>query len=97
MGSSKSTNTLATVGLCKRAGKITAGFDAVVQDIEKVAGVIAASDLSEKTKKELVYHCAKHNKNIITINHTMDEIKDVIGKRTGIIAILDEGLYSIFK
>jgi hypothetical protein len=86
-------NILTTLGLCKRAGKIITGFDAVVTDIQKSAGIIITSNLSEKTKKEINYHCTKHNKKITEINHTMNEIESVLGKKTGIISILDEGLY----
>lgn len=90
-------NTLNTLGLCKRAGKIITGFDAVVADISKAAGIIITSDLSEKTKKEITYHCTKHNKTLKEINHTMMEIENIFGKKTGIIAVLDEGLFSILR
>jgi len=70
------------------------GFDAVVADIHKTAGIIVTADLSEKTKKEMIFHCAKHKKPITEINFTMSEIENVLGKKTGIIAILDEGLFS---
>ena len=49
--------TLSTIGLCRRAGKLIYGFDAVVEAVKppgsKVSGVLVTSDLSEKTKKEI--------------------------------------------
>jgi len=86
-------NILNTLGLCKRAGKLVVGFDAVIADITKSAGVMITSDLSEKSKKEMTFHCEKHNKKLIEIPHTMAEIESVLNKKTGIISILDEGLF----
>ncbi|HJD23016.1 MAG TPA: 50S ribosomal protein L7ae, partial [Firmicutes bacterium] len=43
------------LGMARRAGKLTAGFDAVAALIGrgKAAAVMTAADLSEKTNKEL--------------------------------------------
>ena len=95
-------NTLATLGLCRRAGKLVYGFDAVIDSIRppdgvkgkpKPGGVLIVSDLSEKTKKEVRFQCAKENVPVTELPHTLDDIKQVIGKRTGVLAVLDGGLY----
>lgn len=90
-------NTLSTLGLCRRAGKLIYGFDAVEAELKKentaVCGVLTASDLSEKSKKEVRFVCAKKDTEVTELAETMDEIKTVTGKRTGIIAVLDSGLY----
>lgn len=90
-------NILNTLGLCRRANKLVFGFDPVCDEIKKlksqVAGVIVASDVSEKTKKEVDFICGKYKLTVVSIGATMDEIKAVLGKRTGIIAILDKGLF----
>lgn len=92
---------LSTIGLCKRAGKLITGFDAVTADLDKAAGVIITSDLSEKTKKEIAYHCGKHNTKLTEINNTLDitmtDIEGILGRKTGIMAITDGGLFSIFE
>ena len=88
-----------TLGLCKKAGKLIIGFDAVCAEMSnpatKAAGIILAADLSEKTKKELAYQLQKTNSKLKTVQiyATMDEIAEVLGKRTGIIAITDEGFF----
>jgi len=87
-------NILNTLGLCKRAGKLIVGFDAVVADIDKAAGILVAADLSAKSKKEITFHCTKHSKKLVEINHTMNEIEAVLNKKTGIIAVLDNGLFT---
>ena len=93
---------LGTIGLCIRAGKLVHGFDAVMAEIKdnagKVSGVLTASDLSEKTKKEVAFHREKAGVEVTEIPETLDELKQVTGKRTGILAVLDDGLYgSIIK
>jgi len=89
---------LDTLGLCRKSGKIVFGFDAVVGEMAKaggkVAGVIITADLSDKTKKEVEYHCNKHGKPIYEIDADMARIEGVLGKKTGVMAILDTGLFN---
>lgn len=91
-------NILGTLGLCRRAGKAIFGFDAVIDELKspkgKAYGVVMAADLSVKTKKEVLFYCGKYNKPAVTVNATLDEIGGVMGKRTGVIAILDKGLFN---
>lgn len=91
-------NILGTLGLCRRAGKTIFGFDAVIDEVKspkgKAYGVIMAKDLSEKTKKEVLFYCGKYNVPAETVNVTLEEISGVMGKRTGVIAILDKGLFN---
>ena len=90
-------NRLSTLGLCIRAGKLIMGFDAVTEEIKspktKVCGVLIASDLSEKTKKEVRFECGRAEITVTEIPETLDELKEITGKRAGVIAVLDEGLY----
>ena len=91
------TRFLSTLGLCRRAGKMIYGFDPVCDEIKsaksKVCGVALAKDVSEKTLKEITFVCEKYGVKLFQSDADMDEIKAVLGKRTGIIAILDEGLF----
>lgn len=95
-------NSLSTIGLCRRAGKLIFGFDSVKEELmslkSDISGVVIADDLSDKTKKEVKFLCDKYKKVICRPGITMDEIKDVLGKYTGILGIMDEGLFrSIMK
>ena len=91
-------NILGTLGLCRRAGKTVFGFDAVIDELKspkgKAYGGIMEKDLSEKTKKEVLFYCGKYNVPAETVNATLDEMGSVMGKRTGVIAILDKGLFN---
>ena len=86
---------LSTLGLCRRAGKIAPGYDAVCEEIKRgnVSGVFTASDISDKTRKEIDYICDKYSVPHIKADVTMDEIKQVLSVRTGITAILDKGFF----
>lgn len=84
--------------LCRRAGKLVFGFDAVVQELaspkSKAAGIILASDLSQKSEKEIRFAAEKYGCEITAADFTMDEVSEALGKRTGIFLVLDKGLYS---
>lgn len=87
-------NTLSTIGLCRRAGKLELGFDAVVKAVAKgaIAQVVIASDLSPKSRKELEFSCERHHMNVFVLDATMDALEHLLGKRVGIIGITDKGL-----
>ena len=90
-------NFLSTLGLCRQSGKLIHGFDPVCDELKnprsKIAGVVIAKDVSEKTQKEMRFFCDKYETALYVCENTMDEIKNVIGKRTGVLAVLDEGLF----
>ena len=50
-------NFLSTLGLCRKSGRLIHGFDPVCDELKKpgnkIAGVILAKDVSEKTGKEM--------------------------------------------
>lgn len=90
---------LSTLGLMKKVGCIVCGFDAVGREIKdpssKICGVAVASDLSAKTLKELHYLKDKFRPElqIVELQADMKQIESVIGKKTGIIAVTDEGFW----
>lgn len=96
MDNNKNNNKLLdNIGLCKKAGKITVGFDAVVKELPKTAGVVTAADISPKTLKELKFQAEKHGCPVAVSNASMDDIAKILKKRVGIIGIMDEGLFNI--
>ncbi|MDR2531763.1 MAG: ribosomal L7Ae/L30e/S12e/Gadd45 family protein [Oscillospiraceae bacterium] len=87
------------LGLCRKAGALSIGFDAVVEAMKKgsAKGVLISSDVSAKTLKEVNFHAEKYKTEIACIPADMEEIKRIIGKSAGVIAVTDEGLFSLFK
>ncbi len=77
------------------------GFDAVVEEMaspkSKAAGLVLAEDISPKTEKEIRFMAEKYRCEIVTAPFRMDEAAEALGKRAGVILVLDRGLYSSVK
>lgn len=91
------------LGLCRRAGKMSLGHDAVITSIKKRKAqlVITCCDTSERLKREMQDECSYDNRNIkyIDVSFNMKELSLCINARAGVISIDDssfaEKLYSI--
>lgn len=72
---------LSALGLCRRAGKLTIGADAVCDAVRRgrTELVILASDAAENTKKK-VSNCAAYYKKRLYVAKTG---KDTLGSRLG--------------
>ena len=83
----------------KKTGCLIVGFDAVKREItdqkSKVKGIALSKDLSPKTKKEVLFLREKYRPelDIAALDADMEQIESVIGKKTGIAAITDEGFW----
>lgn len=82
-----------SLSMCRRAGKLRMGMDMVKSacNMGEARGVYAASDISEKTLKEVKYVCAKNGVRLYAAGMDMQQIGDAVGKRTGILAVCDDG------
>ena len=85
---------LGALGLCKKAGKLIVGFDAVSGAIEsgQVKLLATSKDLSPKSAKEIIRICQKHGVEHVPVGIAMEDIKRIVGKKAGILAVTDEGL-----
>ncbi len=90
---------LSALGLCKKAGKILFGFETVKIAMQKgeVQIVFCACDLSQKTAKELEFHCKNTETESIITRYDMKTLGGSIGKVTGIVAVTDEGFAAMLK
>jgi ribosomal protein L7Ae-like RNA K-turn-binding protein len=84
---------LTLLGFARKAGRLAVGTAATVDAIKRKKAYLAitASDISEKSSKEIRFLCEKHNVKFITPTFDTYEITGAIGTRAGIIAVLDEG------
>ena len=88
------------VGLCKKAGKLTFGFDAVLRAVlKKKSGTILIScDFSVKSLNNIKEKLNNFNAQIIILREiTMQDIYCVLKKKTGVILIEDEGFVDAIK
>lgn len=81
------------LGLCRRAGKLTTGNDAVVETVVngEAKMVITARDISPNTEKKLLKTCEAHNVKLIKINRTKDELSFAIGRFAAVASVTDSG------
>lgn len=79
--------------MCMKAGRLRLGMDMTKDSCRsgESFGVFTASDLSEKSLKEVKFFCGKYSTPLYQLEMTMDEIGTALGKRSGIICITDKG------
>ena len=84
---------LSMLGLCRRAGKLNAGYDLCVDKIKQGQARLAlvASDISEKTYKNLCYEAAHMQIPVRRIKHDREVLGKACGIKAGIVVITDEG------
>ncbi len=83
------------LGMARRAGRLTTGFDAVAALAAggTAAVVLAAADLSEKTEKELRFASRNHPSPFLRLSLTKEELGRILGlkKPVGVLALEDRG------
>lgn len=90
---------IATLGLVLKSGNMVFGFDTVKEEIQnpdsRAAGILLSCDLSAKSKKEIEFLRDKYcpDLEIVQTQWDMELIGKTIGKKTGIIAIMDTGFW----
>lgn len=102
-------NILSTVSLCRRAGKLIIGFDAVIAEIGSArfdpkkseknsgGGILLACDVSPKTEKEVRFYAERRGCEVIKAEFSMDDARGAIGKRAGVFLVTDEGLFGSIR
>ncbi len=85
--------TLNFLGLCRRAGRLTLGNDAVVEEIKngKARLVIVSGDISLNTEKKLRKVCNDYGVSCVKMKHSRDELSAALGRFCATGAVLDEG------
>lgn len=81
------------LSMCRKAGKVKCGMDISKSACEtgEAKAVFTASDLSEKSLKEIRFSCAKNAVKIYRLRITMQQAADKLGKKSGIFAVCDGG------
>lgn len=90
---------LSLLGLARRAGKLTLGFDAAVQSADKGTSslLITAGDLSERSKKAVAAAADRSRTELIALDIPMSRLGEAVGKHTGIISVNDPGFAGKLK
>ena len=82
-----------TLSLCMRAKRLAYGFDTVKAAAERgeVFLLLTARELSPKTVKEVRFLAEKLSVPWLPLPHTLEEMPRVIGRKTGVIGVTDQG------
>ena len=81
------------LGLCRRAGKLTIGYDAVTDTVVKgeAQAVIVARDISNNTLSKLSKVCGEHMVRIIEIERSKEQMSLALGRLTAAASVTDSG------
>lgn len=86
---------LSLLGMARRAGKLTVGFDATVLSVRdrKAALAVFAADLSAKTEKNWRFEVQNEPIRIVRLTADKDQLGRAIGaaKPVGILTVCDKG------
>lgn len=88
-------NILGTISICKKASKLIAGSDVVMNAIEdnKARLILVSSDCSQKTLKPILQEAKRNGVAVMTIPCTKEELGETIGKGVcAVVAVTDIGL-----
>ena len=90
---------LSMLGIARKSGNLSVGFEAVITAVKRKKAhlVVIASDISEKTEKELRFHAKDTKTEIIRISQDIFEVSNAIGTKAGVISVDDEGLAQAAK
>lgn len=84
---------LSLLGIARRAGRLSLGHDAVEEALKKREAklIILARDVSERTATHTQKAAQQAEVPWIALTDGMEEIGIALGKKTGVIAVNDQG------
>ena len=87
---------LSLLGLARRAGRLTMGFDPVTDSVKTGQSrlVLITSDISPKNEKELRFSLRNSEVQLQSIPFGVESVGSAIGKAAKIISVNDDGFAS---
>lgn len=83
---------LSTLGLARRAGKLTYGFDMTAAGIHKAALILLGQDTAPRTRKNITEIAESAGVPVVSVPFTKETLGASIGaKPVGIIGVADRG------
>lgn len=89
----------AMLGIAKKGGNISLGYDAAVNDIKrgKCILIVLACDASDKTKENIKYACGNQNVEYIEFGEK-ENLGKYLGRKTvGVLSITDKNIAAYIK
>ena len=90
---------LSALSLCRKAGALVMGFDAVAQSATdgKAKVVLLAADLAPGSHKKALRFCEAAGMNAQILPLTQQQLLAVMPKMTGVFAVTDKGLAQLVQ
>lgn len=85
---------LSLLGFAAKAGRLSFGYEAAVSSVKsrKACLVVTAEDISQKSRKEIVFFCGKADiKSFVLEGISIKDVSDAVGRKCGIISVNDSG------
>lgn len=85
--------TLTLLGFASKALKLEYGMQKSIEALKKNRSklIVTASDLSEKSKKEILFYANKQNIRLLTLDVTVENLSTAVGRKCGVISVNDNG------
>ncbi len=90
---------LSFLGIARRAGKLSLGFDAATEAMNKGRSrlLLIADDLSPRTTEAIKKTALSLNVPVIALDEPMESIGKSVGKTVGIVSVDDDGFAKKLK
>lgn len=84
---------LGMLAICRKAGKLKAGFDPAADSLGRDAALIVFSaDASPKTRERMEFKAKRAGVECAVLPYTADEIDFAVGKRAVVMSVTDKNL-----
>lgn len=84
---------LSLLGMARKANRVSLGYDKSLESVHsfKAYVVFVADDISEKTKRGLVFAAEESEIEVITTPYSIFDFTNAVGTKTGIVSVNDSG------
>ncbi len=92
-------NIVFSLSLCRKAGALVMGFDAVKESVLNGSAqlVLCAGDLSDGTRRRIGFCCETQNVPLYTLAETQAQLAPICKKPTGVFAVTNPELAKLCK
>lgn len=84
---------LSMLGIMRKAGKLTMGFDAAAESAKKGESrlILTASDISLRSARQIAFECKDTGVDIVSVPYTMEQLSKAVGRQVRIFSVNDDG------
>lgn len=84
---------LSLLGMARKANRVSLGYDKSLEAVHSFKSyvVFVADDISEKTKRGLVFAAEESEIEVITTPYSIFDFTNAVGTKTGIVSVNDSG------